>query len=223
MIRIPEEELMNDIAQAQAYAQADFEEPHNNFIRLFQEMFGSSLNVRLVLDLGCGPGDITFRFARAYPSCSVHGIDGSDTMLAFGRKALAGAPDVQDRILFISGLLPDIELPGSRYDCIISNSLLHHLPDPLILWETVKCFAAPEAPVCIMDLKRPKSIDEARELTETYAGEEPEILKRDFYNSLCAAFEASEIEKQLRKTGLKNLSVREVSDRHVLITGFIKT
>jgi hypothetical protein len=34
MDRIPEPELMNDPGQALAYARADFEEPHNQFVEL---------------------------------------------------------------------------------------------------------------------------------------------------------------------------------------------
>ena len=94
MKRIPEEELMSDIEQARAYAAADFEEPHSNVIRLFQQSFGTQLPGRSVLDLGCGTGDITFRFARAYPDCIVYGVDGSEAMLSLGRKALAQAPDM---------------------------------------------------------------------------------------------------------------------------------
>jgi len=213
---------MSNIEQARAYAAADFEEPHSNVIRLFQQSFGTQLPGRSVLDLGCGPGDITFRFARAYPDCIVHGVDGSAAMLSLARKALAQAPDMSGRIVFIRALLPEVELPLPQYDTVISNSLLHHLPDPQVLWETIKCFAGPGAPVFIMDLKRPASLSEARHLTRTYTAGEPEILQRDFYNSLCAAFEPSEIEEQLQAAGLEHFTITSVSDRHVIITGYIK-
>jgi ubiquinone/menaquinone biosynthesis C-methylase UbiE len=219
MNRIPEQELMSDSEQARAYAAADFEEPHSAVIRLFQQTFGQQLPGRSVLDLGCGPGDITFRFARAYPDCIVHGVDGSGAMLSLARKALAQALDLRGRVLFIQALLPEIELPLPHYAAVISNSLLHHLPDPQALWESIKCFAGPGAPVCIVDLKRPDSLSEAQRLTDTYARGEPEILQRDFYKSLCAAFEPGELEEQLLAAGLQHFSVTTVSDRHVMITG----
>ena len=37
MKRIPEPELMLKPDQVSAYAEADFEEPHSNFINLFKE------------------------------------------------------------------------------------------------------------------------------------------------------------------------------------------
>jgi hypothetical protein len=68
-----------------------------------------------------------------------------------------------------------------------------------------------------MDLLRPATPAAASRLVETHAGNEPEILQRDFYNSLCAAFEIPEIETQLKQANLEHLSVTQISDRHVLI------
>ena len=219
MKRIPEQELMNDPEQARSYACADFEQPHAMFIELFQETFPTVADRAQVLDLGCGPGDITFRFARAWPQCHVHGIDGSDAMLLLAEKALGREPSLQGRVHFLKGMLPELELPCPQYDIIISNSLLHHLPDPAVLWQTVKAFAAPDAMIFIMDLKRPESINEAARLRDTYADGEPELLRCDFYNSLLAAFEVNEIQDQLRQEGLADFNIRAVSDRHVIISG----
>ncbi|MCX8043373.1 MAG: class I SAM-dependent methyltransferase [Desulfobacterota bacterium] len=223
MQRIPEEELMTESAQARAYAAADFDEPHSAFIKLFQEVFGDRLPGSTVIDLGCGPGDITFRFARAYPQCIVHGVDGSDAMLAEARRLLARTPDLAGRVLFIKGMLPDIVPPLPQYDVVISNSLLHHLSDPQVLWKTITCCASPGAAVFVVDLKRPESPAEAQRLTERYCSKEPEILQRDFYNSLCAAFEPSEIRDQLQTAGLNSFIVREISDRHVMIAGIMRS
>lgn len=218
MERRPEPELMNDDEQALAYAKADFSEPHSRFLRLFQETFGDGVR-GYVLDLGCGPGDIAFRFARAYPDCIVQGLDGAEAMLRHGRSILQEAGDIRDRVELIHGLLPGAALPRAGYDVVISNSLLHHLPDPFVLWEAVKRYAAPGAPIFVMDLMRPASKEEALRLVEAYSGEEPEVLKRDFYNSLLAAFEPGEVKIQLRASGLGYLGVTQVSDRHLLVSG----
>ena len=210
---------MLDPVQAQAYAEADFEKPHSMFIELFRDRFSAVDDSMHVLDLGCGPGDITFRFARAFSRCCVHGVDGSDAMLMLAEKACAAEVSLQGRVLFFKGMLPELKLPRSQYDIIVSNSLLHHLPDPSVLWQTVKAFAAPGARIFIMDLKRPSNFDEAARLRDTYAKDEPEQLRLDFYNSLLAAFEPAEIEGQLRDAGHAGLSVNSVSDRHLIISG----
>ena len=210
---------MDDDEQAKAYAMADFAEPHNNFVRLFGEVFPGLPVTGYVLDIGCGPGDVLQRFARAYPDCTIHGVDGSETMLHYGEKMLSAMPDLAGRVRLIHGMLPGAVLPRERYDVIISNSILHHLHNPQVLWEAVKRHAAAGAPVFIMDLMRPRSQEEARFLVETYARDEPEILKRDFFNSLCAAFTTDEVREQLRAPDLSHLSVQPVSDRHMIIYG----
>lgn len=218
MDRIPEPELMNDVVQAQAYAAADFSEPHTHFVTLFAEKFPELAVAGSVLDLGCGPGDVTRRFARAYPACRVHGIDGAANMLALGREANKQA-GLAARIDLFEVELPCQDLPLSQYDVVISNSLLHHLHDPLVLWRSLQQFAAPGAPVFIMDLRRPGSAQTAQELVTTYAANEAEVLREDFFASLCAAFTPAEIQAQLIAMHLGDLQVESVSDRHLIIFG----
>ena len=66
---------------------------------------------------------------------------------------------------------------------------------------------------------RPQSESIAREMMEKYSGGEPEVLERDFYNSLLAAFKVEEVEEQLRDAGLESLNVEPISDRHLLVCG----
>ncbi len=219
MKRIREPELMDDEAQARAYAEADFEEPNSHFAALYDEFIGRLPEGAAVLDLGCGPGDITLRIAAAHPQIEIHGLDGSAAMLAFGHAALAQQPGLRERVSFIEGLVPDALLPRARYDAVISNSLLHHLHDPETLWRMIQARARPGAPVLVMDLMRPADEPAAQALVAQYAANEPEVLRRDFYNSLLAAFELDEVRQQLELAGLARLEVKPVSDRHLLVSG----
>src|SRR5438094_644174 len=146
MERILEPELMDDAAQALAYARADFADVNRGFVDRFRTMFPDLAGSRVV-DLGCGPADIPIRLARTLPR--------------LGR---------------------------------------------------------PRAGVLVMDLCRPDSPSHARDLAETYAGGESPLLKRDFYNSLRAAFTPAEVARQLARQ-LPQLSCRVVSDRHWVVTG----
>ncbi len=220
MKRIPEPELMDDEEQVHAYAKANFEDAHRNFITLFQATFGQKDPCGCVLDLGCGHGDITMRFARAYPKCIVHGIDGSETMIRCGNGILKEVHDIQDRVVLIREMLPDVVPPRRKYDIIISNSLLHHLAMPHTLYQCVERYAVSGAPVFIMDLRRPQTTGEADTLVQTYAAHEPEILKRDFYNSLLAAYTIEEVSEQLQGAELAHLSVKAIGDRHIVISGY---
>jgi 2-polyprenyl-3-methyl-5-hydroxy-6-metoxy-1,4-benzoquinol methylase len=155
----------------------------------------------------------------AYPDVAVYGVDGSEAMLRQGASVMARYPCVADRVNLEFGFLPDCALPKSRYDVVISNSLLHHLADPQVLWHSVLRFAAPGAPIFVMDLLRPGSVDDLELLVEQYASDEPDILRRDFANSLRAAYTISEVQAQLVVAGLAEFTVREVTDRHMIISG----
>jgi len=218
LIRTPEPELMDDPAQATAYAQADFAIPHELCVDLFAQRFADVPADALAVDLGCGPADVTLRFARRYPGMRFHGIDGAAAMLAEGEKRITQA-GMQQRIRLTQLQLPSAQLANARYDIILSNSLLHHLHDPGVLWQAVKHCARPGTIIYIMDLFRPDSITTGQSLVDTYADGEPEILRRDFYQSLLAAFTPAEVQQQLAVAGISGLRIETVSDRHMIISG----
>lgn len=217
MQRVLEPELMEDNAQARAYAEADFEEPHALVVRLLLDRLGALPAAGVALDLGCGPADITLRVARALPGWRVDGVDGAPAMLRYGERALARA-GLGDRVRLVLGRLPEERLPEPAYDLVFSNSLLHHLPEPRLLWEAIRRHARRGAPVFVMDLMRPESPEAAAELVERYSGDEPAVLKRDFHNSLCAALRPYELRASLAAAGLE-LRVEPVSDRHLIAWG----
>lgn len=217
--RIPEPDLMNQPEQARAYAEADFSEPHQAFIAHFRRIF-SAHSPRQVIDLGCGPADISIRFLRAYPDAAILGVDGAMAMLEHGDSALV-RHGVSGRIELQCRYLPDPNLPARQFDTVISNSLLHHLDDPAVLWQTVRHVARPGAAILIMDLMRPASIRETQNLAHRYAADAPPVLQHDFYHSLLAAYRPDEVRQQLDEARLSQLRVEVVSDRHVLIWGIM--
>jgi len=216
MKRLLEPELMEDESQVKAYSEADFEIPHNEFIQRLKTFVNNPEFCSTALDLGCGPGDISCRFASAFPLSKIDAVDGSEPMIARARSVLPTA--LEARINLIHGLLPNVILPQSSYEIIFSNSVLHHLPDPQALWRTIKKYSRQGTRIVIMDLLRPACVEDAQAMVQAYAANEPEILQRDFYHSLLAAFSIEEINTQLAQAGL-NLNVEQISDRHVFITG----
>ncbi len=218
MKRVPEPELMDDPGQALAYGRADFEEPHSNFIKLLEEHCSLPGRIGTVLDMGCGTGDITFRVGRAFSGLVIDAIDGSAAMLFHANEGLIGKPEFEGRIHFLHGRIQEFT-PDKFYGLIVSNSLLHHIADPADFWSAVKRLSAAGTRIFIMDLIRPGTAGEARRLVETYSPDEPDILKRDFYNSLLAAFEIDEVKQQLEEAGLGGFETARVSDRHLIVYG----
>jgi SAM-dependent methyltransferase len=219
MQRVTEPELMDDQAQSEAYAAADFSEAHSRIVDTFDRYFPGESVAGHVLDIGCGPGDICFRFAARYPGCSVTGVDGSGAMIRLANARKARESVTGDRVHFTVGLLPGASIPGGPFAAVISNSLLHHLHEPRVLWETVLGYASPGTKVYVVDLFRPQTVAGAQGLVDEYAADEPDVLRRDFYNSLCAAFEPHEVESQLADAGLAGLAVDVISDRHLAVHG----
>jgi ubiquinone/menaquinone biosynthesis C-methylase UbiE len=219
MERQPEPELMLDAEQARAYAEADFAEPHERIADDFLAAFPELPAQGALLDLGCGPGDLTFRLARRLPGWRLHGVDGSPAMLRLARERLSREPAAAGRIRLVTGHIPEVALPESRYDVVFSNSLLHHLPDPTALWRAIRRWTASGGCVFVADLFRPPSREAAAELVERYSANEPAVLKRDFFHSLLAAFTPDEVRRQLTKAGLGHLTVRTVSNRHLTVSG----
>ncbi|NGZ99174.1 MAG: SAM-dependent methyltransferase [Nitrospira sp. WS110] len=218
MERILEPELMDDPRQAEAYAQADFEEENQGFVERFREYFPEFAQ-GTVLDLGCGPADIPIRFAKLHPDCQIIGIDASAPMIQLGKQAVKQA-GLADRVTLRCERIDDVA--GARIaDAAISNSLLHHLPNPLQFWQKLRQLVKPGAPVLVMDLLRPKSPEAAQAIVDQYAANEPDILRRDFYNSLLAAFTEDEIGSQLARMNLTRLLIDIPDDRHWVVGGII--
>lgn len=217
MRRIPEPELMDDPEQAAAYAAADFSDANRLFLALFAEKFPGH-EPRQVVDLGCGPGDIPLAFARRQRACRVVGVDGSAAMLAIARRQRESCPELRERVDFRLARLPGAALPAG-FDTVLSNSLLHHLADPLDLWREVRRLGNPGAAVLVMDLIRPRSEDEARDLVHRYAAGAPPVLQRDFFHSLRAAYTVAEVRSQLVDAELAGFEVAPVSDRHLAVWG----
>ena len=170
-----------------------------------------------MVDLGCGPADIPIRLARTLPRLAVTGVEASAAMIGLAHEAVRSA-GLETSIHLVRARLPALPFPSGTFDAVIANSLLHHLAEPGVFWREVQRLGRPRAGVLVMDLCRPDSPSHARDLAETYAGGESPLLKRDFYNSLRAAFTPAEVARQLARQ-LPQLSCRVVSDRHWVVTG----
>lgn len=218
MERVLEPEVMDDPEQARAYADADFTEENRTFVETFAAFFPDFVDGHVV-DLGCGPADIPIRVARRFPLCRITGVDASLPMIRLGEQAVKAA-DLSDRITLRSERYQTLMLP-ERVDAVISNSLVHHIPNPLNFWYAVKRLVKPGGMVLVMDLRRPESPEAARAIVDRYAAGESPILRRDFYNSLCAALTEDEVAGHLAQLNLTRLLVDVPDDRHWIAGGHV--
>jgi SAM-dependent methyltransferase len=217
MKRILERELMDGDHQSRAYAGADFSTSNQFFVDALIREFRRHL--RAVVDIGCGPADVMIRLARAVPDVSITAIDGSGPMISLARDAVSAA-GLERRITLVHVRVPAASLTDHVFDAVLSKDLLHHLPDPAVLWGEVVRLGKPGGAVQVMDLVRPESPEAAQRIVESASDGDDPILRRDFYNSLCAAFTLDEVRDQLDAARL-DLGVAQVSERHMLIKGWL--
>ena len=218
MQRCPEPELMNGVDQVAAYAAADFSAGDDVTLDRIHSLIAERPlgNNPVVVDLGCGPGNITLLLARLLPEARVIGIDGADRMLELARQRAA------DQGLAIEFLHQDLrQIRGLKADLVVSNSLLHQLHDPLLLWRVTSELANRGCRVLHRDLRRPESMDELNHLQTLHLPDAPEVLLQDFRASLRAAFEPAEVAEQLRMTAMQQLSVQLEGDRYLVVSGLV--
>jgi 2-polyprenyl-3-methyl-5-hydroxy-6-metoxy-1,4-benzoquinol methylase len=110
---------------------------------------------------------------------------------------------------------------GAGFGVVVSNSLLHHLHEPQVLWRTVRQLALPGALVLMRDLRRPANREAVRQLVQRHASGASELLQRDFSLSLQAAFTLAEVQAQLRQASLPQLEVKELDDRYLEVAGWL--
>jgi len=77
---------------------------------------------RTVVDLGCGPGNLTALLAARWPDAEVRGVDSSAEMIASAQRDV---PDLDFEVADLREWLAR----GERADVVVSNATLQWLPD----------------------------------------------------------------------------------------------
>ena len=221
MQRLPEPELMVDPAQVLAYAAADFSGGDQRTLDRIEALLRSdsgraASDPAVILDLGCGPGNISLPLAKRFPESQVIGVDGSPAMLQVARdRANQQGLSIDLRC----STLQDLAL--EPVDLIVSNSLLHHLHEPGLLWGLTRELAAPGCRVLHRDLRRPAALAEVHRLQQLHCFDAPAVLIQDFCASLVAAFTPEEVQQQLALAGLDGLTVETEDDRYLVVSGLV--
>ena len=81
---------------------------------------------RRVVDLGCGPGELTASLTERWPDALIEGLDSSEEMLDAARSRFAG----RDRLTFTKGDILHWETEGD-VDVVLSNAALQWVPGHL--------------------------------------------------------------------------------------------
>jgi len=157
MRREPEPEIMAGAEEAAAYAGAAamryLSRIDDSFVR---QCLAAGIRHGHVLDVGTGPGVIPLKLLACRPALRVTAVDLSDSMLALARENAAVHP-CGARVRFARGDAKELPYADGSFDAVISNSLLHHLRNPLPFLDAVARVVKPGGAIVMRDIRRPPS------------------------------------------------------------------
>ena len=229
MERTVEPELMEREDQVISYAKADFSEEENNLINQINYYLiknNISLNEEeLIVDLGCGPGNISEKLSIKWPKANVVGVDGSKEMIRIAelnKKKYSSSSRLKNLRYIcadIKQLNPNEISQEKNISLLVSNSLIHHITYLDDFFNCIKRLSSNLTINFHKDLKRPNDEKLALELKEKCAEKYNDILTNDYYASLKASYTLKELKNYIFKNKLSSLEVFEEGDQYLVIYG----
>ena len=228
MERVPEPELMEEKEQVISYDEADFSEGEVNLINQINYYLlrkNISLGEKdLIVDLGCGPGNISEKLAIKWPNTAVVGIDGSKEMIlrAEYNKSISNNQKKLKNLRYICSDIKDIKynnLLKKKISLLVSNSLIHHITNLEDFFNTIKGLSSNITVNFHKDLKRPLDEKSALELKAQCSTKYNEILTNDYYASLRASYTFKELKNFILENDLSSLDVFEEGENYLIVYG----
>jgi ubiquinone/menaquinone biosynthesis C-methylase UbiE len=213
--RVLEPEVMNDLQEAIEYHDMDFTEVNRAFVRdllAFAAQEDRTLG-RDILDLGTGTARIPVELCLQAPSVRVMAADASSEMLELARYHIE-INHMLDRIQLHRTDAKKLVFGPGFFDAVISNSLVHHLPQSDAFFAEALRVLRPGGLLFVRDLFRPASQDQVESLVAQHAGNESPRSQQLFRQSLQAALTTEELAKILAALGVDAQCIQMTSDRH---------
>ncbi len=165
------------------------------------------------LDLGTGTAQIPVELCKRAVGPRVMAVDLSTHMLDLARVNIEVA-GFTDRIQLDHVDSKHLPYDDGRFACVMSNSIVHHIPEPLTVLREAWRVLAPGGLLFFRDLLRPADHEAVEKLVQLYAGDATDHQRQMFDDSLRAALSLGEMQGMLRQLGLNERSVRQTTDRH---------
>jgi 2-polyprenyl-3-methyl-5-hydroxy-6-metoxy-1,4-benzoquinol methylase len=213
MERVLENEVMDSPAEAIAYDTMDHHEVNVRFVDDLLAAVGPLAATMRVVDLGTGTAQIPIELCRRVADLAVVGIDAAQSMLDVGRQNLRKA-GLTGRVELECRDAKQVPNDLGLFDVVMSNSLVHHLPEPKRFFEVALAMVAPGGWLFVRDLFRPATQQELDHLVATYAGEAEPDQRQMFADSLHAALTVDEVGDIVTQHGFDRATVVASSDRH---------
>lgn len=205
-----EPEAMDTADEAAAYAAMDHSAPNAAFVDRLIELGAHGH----MLDIGTGPGQIPLLVCERIADAHVTAIDLADAMLAIARQLRDESPHA-DRVVLERADAKSLGYADASFDVVYSNTILHHIPDPLPFVREAHRVLRPGGALLIRDLLRPDTQAALEALVARYAADDTEVQRGLFRDSLHAALTPAELAQVAREAGLTDAEIVTDSDRHL--------
>lgn len=210
MQRVLEPEVMDTPQEAAEYDAMDFLEVNTAFA---QRAIALAPTIAKVLDAGTGTARIPILICQERPQWQITGIDLARSMLEIGLKNIEQA-GLQQQIALEAVDAKQMPYQANQFDLVISNSLVHHLPNPLPFLQEIRRVLKPNGAIVIRDLIRPPNEDMMNAVVKEIGTEYDAHQKQLFRDSLYAAFTLNEVNQLVQEAGLEGVVVYQSSARH---------
>jgi ubiquinone/menaquinone biosynthesis C-methylase UbiE len=208
--RVLEPEVMDSSEEARDYDAMDHAQVNRAFVADFLAAWAGE---GPVLDVGTGTAQIPIELCRQVPRVCVVGIDLAEHMLAVGRVNVRRA-GLGERIRLECVDAKDLPYPRGNFAAVISNSIVHHIPEPRAVLAGMARVTAPGGTLFVRDLLRPEDDAGVQRLVKAYAGDANAHQQQMFEASLRAALTLDEIRALVRPLGFDPEQMRQTTDRH---------
>ncbi|MCG8586512.1 MAG: class I SAM-dependent methyltransferase [Pirellulales bacterium] len=212
LARILEPEAMDEDREAEEYDAMDHGEVNRLFVAdlLAAGPLGSD-----ILDIGTGTALIPIEICKASDDeeLRVMAVDLSVPMLDIAKMNIDIA-SMLDRIQLEYIDAKQTPFADAMFTTVLSNSIVHHLADPLPALAEAHRVVTPGGLLFFRDLARPESAEAVESLVANYTQGESELAQQLFRQSLHAALTVDEMRELIEKLGYDPKSVTQTSDRH---------
>jgi len=147
------------------------------------------------------------------PQYLITGIDLAQSMLIIGHRNVEEAKLTQ-RIKLERVDSKRMPYPNLEFDLVVSNSLVHHLPNPLSLFAEIQRLVKLDGAILIRDLIRPESDDLVNDLVAKIGGDYDTHQQQLFRDSLKAALTIAEVQELIDRVGLLQVKLTQSSELH---------
>ena len=208
--RVLEPEVMDSLDLAQQYDEMDHAEVNRLFV---DDFLAHAPDTSEVLDLGTGTAQIPVALCRRDDAACVVAVDLATSMLDLARLKIEVAGLI-GRILLECVDGKQLPYADDRFSAVISNSIVHHVPDPAQPIAEAVRVTQPGGWIFFRDLLRPDSDAEVARLVDLYAAGANDQQRQLFDDSLRAALTLDEVQDVVARLGFARDTVIATSDRH---------